>query len=165
MQAAAISAFGHYLDRIARLLDRIADADNPQTLLTARPAPGRFCAAEQLGIATGFAARGLCAVAGRETPDIGLPANLPELRAALATVRHAIGGISPADLSNRPVTHSAGQGTLTQPADEFLLHYALPNMLFHLSLAYAALASAGMTLGKADFDGLHTYAPGFSFPD
>ncbi|HEY9344578.1 MAG TPA: DUF1993 family protein, partial [Inquilinus sp.] len=40
----------------------------------------------------------------------------------------------------------------------FLLHYALPNLLFHIAMAYAILRHAGVDLGKQDFEGPPVYA-------
>lgn len=42
----------------------------------------------------------------------------------------------------------------------FLLHYALPNFYFHLSMAYAILRMSGVQLGKADYEGPPSYLSG-----
>ncbi|WP_343713144.1 DUF1993 domain-containing protein [Inquilinus sp.] len=39
----------------------------------------------------------------------------------------------------------------------FLLLYALPNLQFHIAMAYAILRQAGVALGKQDFEGPATY--------
>lgn len=39
----------------------------------------------------------------------------------------------------------------------FLLHYALPNLQFHIAMAYAILRHAGVALGKQDFEGPAVY--------
>ena len=36
---------------------------------------------------------------------------------------------------------------------------------FHLAMGCAPLRAAGVDAGEADVDGLHRYAPGFSFDD
>jgi hypothetical protein len=41
--------------------------------------------------------------------------------------------------------------------------FGMPNFLFHTSLAFAILRAQGVEIGKADFDGLHDYPPGFRF--
>ncbi len=46
---------------------------------------------------------------------------------------------------------------------EFLHLYGLPNFFFHLTMGYAALRAAGVRLGKADFDGFHSYPDDFRF--
>ncbi|WP_394827269.1 DUF1993 family protein [Pendulispora albinea] len=42
-------------------------------------------------------------------------------------------------------------------ARAFLLDYVLPNLYFHISIAYALLRSAGVDLGKGDFEGTPAY--------
>lgn len=44
------------------------------------------------------------------------------------------------------------------PANDYLLHYALPNFFFHTTTAYGILRYVGLPLGKADFDGYHAYS-------
>lgn len=39
----------------------------------------------------------------------------------------------------------------------FLLDYVLPNLYFHISVVYALLRSAGVKLGKQDFEGASSY--------
>ena len=57
----------------------------------------------------------------------------------------------------------AGFADIVLPADEYLNLYILPNFYFHFGMAYAIARSQGAPLGKGDFDGSHSYAPGFSF--
>jgi hypothetical protein len=52
---------------------------------------------------------------------------------------------------------------LEQTGAEFLHLYGIPNFFFHLTMGYAALRAAGVPLGKADFDGLHSYPADFRF--
>ena len=60
-------------------------------------------------------------------------------------------------------THRAGFAYLDQSAADYLHQFAIPNLWFHLSMAYAILRQAGADVGKADFDGLHSYPTGFAF--
>ena len=55
------------------------------------------------------------------------------------------------------MAHRAGEAALEQGAADYVARFALPNLLFHLAIAYAALRAGGVPLGKADFDGLHRY--------
>ncbi|KAK4132717.1 hypothetical protein BT67DRAFT_450864 [Trichocladium antarcticum] len=49
------------------------------------------------------------------------------------------------------------------PGDRYVLGYAIPNMFFHLSMAYAILRTKGVELGKADYIGpfVKDFFPGF----
>jgi hypothetical protein len=40
---------------------------------------------------------------------------------------------------------------------DFILYYMIPNFYFHVSIAYALLRSAGVPLGKGDFEGEPVY--------
>ena len=80
----------------------------------------------------------------------------------LAVARATMGGMRPDEFQgaeNRRIQHRAGIADLDQSAEDFLFLYGLPNFFFHLAMGYAALRAAGVTLGKADFDGFHAYPP------
>jgi hypothetical protein len=61
------------------------------------------------------------------------------------------------------IRHQAGFALLEQTGAEFLHLYGIPNFFFHLTMGYAALRAAGVPLGKADFDGFHSYPADFRF--
>ena len=112
-------------------------------------------AGQQFATAAGFSLRVACPLAGREVPN--LPAALAP---RLAVARATLGGMRPDEFlgaEDRRIRHSAGMADLDQSAGDFLYLYGLPNFFFHLTMGYAALRSAGVALGKADFDGLHAY--------
>ena len=155
LYSATVPVFRHYLDRVARMVDmagtealdhRIADA---------------FPARQQFATAAGFALRVACPLAGREVPD--LPAALGP---RLAVARAVLGAMKPAEFEGaeaRVIRHRAGFADLEQDGASFLHLYGMPNFLFHVTMGYAALRAAGVTLGKADFDGFHHYPEGFAF--
>ncbi|MEP4434332.1 MAG: DUF1993 family protein, partial [Hyphomicrobiales bacterium] len=65
--------------------------------------------------------------------------------------------------NQREIRHTAGMAELVQPAKDFVTLYAIPNFFFHLTMGYATLRSAGIEIGKGDFDGHHAYPSGFRF--
>ena len=88
------------------------------------------------------------------------------LKSRIGHATGQIGLLKPADFDGanaRIISHRAGFADLTQTAPDYLHQFALPNLWFHLTMAYATLRHAGVPLGKADFDGLHSYPAGFSF--
>ena len=102
-----------------------------------------------------------CPLAGREVPH--LPAALAP---RLAVVRALLGAMRPSEFEgaeDRVIRHEAGFAVLEQDGASFLHLYGIPNFFFHLTMGYAALRAAGMPLGKADFDGLHSYPADFRF--
>lgn len=152
---ASVPVFRHYLGRITEIVDRAGPA-----LLQARIADS-FPAGQQFGTAAGFAVRVACPLAGREVPH--LPAALAP---RLAVVRALLGAMRPVEFEGaeaRVIRHEAGFAALEQDGATFLHLYGIPNFFFHLTMGYAALRAAGMVLGKADFDGQHSYPADFRF--
>ncbi len=155
LYTASVPVFRHYLGRVQDIIEfagpealsvRIADA---------------FPAGQQFATAAGFALRVACPLAGREVP--GMP---QALAPRLAVVRATLGAMRPEEFAGaeaRLFRHVAGTAELEQGGEEFLYLYGLPNFFFHVTMGYAALRGAGIELGKADFDGLHSYPTGFRF--
>jgi uncharacterized protein len=155
MYQATVPVFRHYLARVAEMVEKAG----PEAL-EARIADA-FPAGQQFATAAGFAVRVACPLAGREVP------NLPQaLGPRLAVARAMLGAMTPADFTgaeDRIIRHHAGFAMLEQTASDFLHLYGLPNFFFHLTMGYATLRAAGVPLGKADFDGFHSYPPDFRF--
>lgn len=155
MYQASVPVFRHYLSRVSDIV-AVAGPD----ALDARIADS-FPARQQFATAAGFALRVTCPLAGREVPD------LPQaLGPRLAVARAMLGAMTPAEFEGaeaRVIRHQAGFALLEQTGAEFLHLYGIPNFFFHLTMGYAALRAAGVPLGKADFDGFHSYPADFRF--
>ena len=155
MYQASVPVFRHYLSRVSDIV-AVAGPD----ALDAQIADS-FPARQQFATAAGFALRIACPLAGREVPD------LPQgLGPRLAVARALLGSMTPADFEGaetRVIRHRAGFAELEQSGSDFLFLYGLPNFFFHLTMGYAALRAAGVPLGKADFDGFHSYPADFRF--
>ena len=155
LYAASVPVFRHYLGRVQ---DIVALA-GPEAL---RAQVGdAFPAGRQFATAAGFALRVACPLAGREVPD------MPQaLGPRLAVVRATLGAMRPDEFLGAEtlvIRHQAGFSELEQSASDFLHLYGAPNFFFHLTMGYAALRAAGVPLGKADFDGFHSYPAEFRF--
>lgn len=146
----------HYLSRVQHILHRVREEPDPAGLLESRLAPDIFETGLNFAIAIQFAARALCPPAGLEVGEIPDEFSCETLLRFHHEVADRIAGVSAADLT-RTVRHTAGEAVLEQAPADYVTRFALPNMIFHLSLAYAGLRHGGMRLGKADFDGLHIY--------
>ncbi len=155
MYQASVPVFRHYLSRVSDIV-AVAGPD----ALDAQIADS-FPARQQFATAAGFALRIACPLAGREVPD------LPQgLGPRLAVARALLGAMTPAEFEGaetRVIRHKAGFADLEQSGSDFLFLYGLPNFFFHLTMGYAALRAAGVPLGKADFDGFHSYPADFRF--
>jgi uncharacterized protein len=135
-------------------------------LLEARLASHMFNCAGQVRMAADFALRSTFPLAGLEPQRGEFGARLAGLRERLADAATQINGLTPQDFAGsetRIISHRAGFVDHNQTGPDYLYHFALPNLWFHLSMAYASLRMAGLPIGKADFDGLHAYPDGFSF--
>jgi len=153
--AASVPVFAHYLGRAAGIVARAGDRLDAQI-------GGAFPAGQQFATAAGFALRVACPLAGRAVPVLD-----GAVAERIARAQDVLAGLTPADFSGagtRLIVHRAGFADLHQTGADFLHLFGLPNFFFHLTMGYAALRAAGMPLGKADFDGFHTYPPRFAFP-
>ena len=155
MYQASVPVFRHYLSRVSDIV-AVAGPDALDASIA-----DSFPARQQFSTAAGFALRVACPLAGREVPD------LPQgLGPRLAVARAMLGAMTPAEFegaASRIIRHRAGFAELQQTGAEFLHLYGIPNFFFHLTMGYAALRAAGVPLGKADFDGLHSYPADFRF--
>lgn len=154
---ATVQAVKHYLRQTLCLLVTLSDQDQQEKLLNTRLAPDMFTTGFNFAVAIQFAARALCPPAGMSLPNIPNKLTCDTLIAFQNEVETLINPIG-TDAFLETVTHVAGEAELTQNTPDYVARFALPNMIFHMSLAYATLRQNGVALGKADFDGLHTYS-------
>lgn len=159
---ATVPVLRHYLGRLDAIVAKATDED-----LDARLAEDIFPAGTQFRTAQNFVLRAIFPLLGRDVPKLqNLGGTRDILSARSDEIRALIAPLGPADFDGAPerqVTHTAGQADLTQTGTDYALRFALPNFFFHLSLGYATLRARGVQIGKADYDDLHVYAPGFRF--
>lgn len=148
----ALKSALHALDRAEALL-AIAVAHD---LLAARLAPDMWTLRQQLFSAIGFSRRTVLPLQGTAPDRVEPDLTEDGLRAAIFAARAEIAA-SDGPTPDR-IAHLAGEATLDQSPEDYLGTFALPNLWFHLSMAYAILRAAGVEMGKADFDGLHAYS-------
>lgn len=162
LYTASVPVFQHYLTRIEGLMTH-ATPDH----LTRRLAPDMFPLGQQMATAMRLSLRVSYPLAGRAVPqDVAAGTDAAGLRERLAVTRAALGGLAPGEFAGaegRTITHVAGFSELEQNGADFLHLFGMPNFLFHTGMAFAILRANGAAIGKADFDGLHDYPPGFSF--
>ena len=125
--------------------------------LGSRLAPDMFTLSRQVQIAADFGKGPIARLAGVELPKYDdsettfaeLVARIDKTLAFIGTFRpEQIDGQEDRDIeltiAGKPV-HLKGQ--------PYLLHFALPNFYFHMSMAYAILRHNGVAVGKRDFVG------------
>ncbi len=164
---ATVPVFRHYVTQIDRLLSALPG--DPTGLLERRLAEAGFTAGEHLHTAQGFVLRTVFPLLGREIPALSTErADADGLIRRCQDLRDILDGLTPEGFGaavGRVVSHTAGMAELRQSVDDYVTLYAVPNFFFHLTMAYATLRQAGVDIGKADFDGQHSYPKGFRFPD
>lgn len=166
LHAASVPVFKQMLNSMSNLLTKAeehAAAKNidPNSYLQARLYPDMFPLIRQVQIAGDFA-RGVSArLAGLEVPkvDDSLAITFADLRAMLAESVAFIDGIAAEkingqearDIVLRPGTPKERQFN----AQDYLLHFGLPQFLFHVTTTYAILRHNGIEVGKRDFMGTY----------
>lgn len=154
--AALCHAIKAYVGRATHVLEIVAKQPDPDALLAKKLAEDTFSTAMHMAVAIGYAARALCPPAGVQLPPFPDTQHLADLQTYAADVARHIADITHENLT-QDVSHRAGEAELHHDPATYIARYAYPNMIFHLSMAYAGLRHAGVTIGKADFDGLHIY--------
>jgi hypothetical protein len=161
-----VPVFARYLHQLQGFLAKAAAhcvlQGTPDTaLLQARIAPDMLPLAVQVEIAVNFVYRACAPLAGQPVPPSGEHReSLARLQARVAAAQAFLQTLKPEDFAQsaqRTIHDPAGQTMVTLDGSTFLLHYALPNFFFHLSMVYALLRQHGLPLSKSDFDGWHVY--------
>lgn len=165
---AAVPPLARGLARLDAALARAEAELGPKMpgALAQRPAPGMFPAGQQAATAIQLTLRIACPLAGQRPPELRGPLDASGLALRIAEARAHLDALDPAAFdgaATRIIRFQAGLADLELPGAVFLNDFGLPNFYFHLAMTHVALKQAGATLGKADFDGLHDYPPGFTF--
>ncbi|HLY52210.1 MAG TPA: DUF1993 domain-containing protein [Steroidobacteraceae bacterium] len=162
MHAMSVEVFTRTLGNLSALLEKgLAHAQQrkfePSVLLNARLAPDMFPLTRQVQIACDVAKTAVARLAGQEPPRFpDNEASFEELHARIArTIDYlkSVPASAVADTETRDITLTAGGRTLEFKGLEFLQHWAIPNVFFHATTAYAILRHNGVELGKRDFLG------------
>jgi len=169
----------HSLDRTAHLL-RIAQrhlstdgAPSHSALLAARLAPDMLHLAHQVEVLADGAVGSVALLAGADHAATGKVFNRGEDLLPLLpwrTLDDALDRIATAQREAQALVTSAhwvqpdAVLTVRRPGNArqfvaitFAERYAVPNVLFHLSMVYALLRANGVPIGKADFGGPDPY--------
>ena len=153
--------------RALRNLDAILDKTaasaearkiDPAVLLQSRLAPDMFPLLRQVQIASDFCKGPLARLSGMENPrHEDNESTIPELKARLAKALAFVNSVPESALDgceDRDLKIPAGPDrTLEFKGIDYLLGFAIPNLNFHLAMAYAILRHNGVEIGKSDYIG------------
>ena len=130
---------------------------DPSVFVVARLAPDMFAFARQVQIATDMAKGGIGRLAGVEIPKYeDTETTLEALQERLAKTIAFIEGVPAASIEgtdDKTIVITAGPRELTFTGQTYLLHWVLPNVIFHVTTAYDILRHNGVPVGKRDFLG------------
>lgn len=162
MYQACVPPLTRVLNNLAGVLDKAAaHAEarkiDPAVLLGSRLYPDMFPFSRQVQIASDNAKGSAARLAGMDPPRYeDTEGTFPELVARVARTVDFLATFQPGQIDGsegRTITLTMRHGTLSFPGQVYLLDYALPNVYFHATTAYAILRHNGVELGKQDFLG------------
>jgi len=162
VHAMSVDVFTHALGNLSALLEKgVANARErkfePAVLLGARLAPDMLPLTRQVQIACDVAKNSVARLAAQEPPRFpDTEASFEELHARIARTIDYLRGVPASALEGaetRDIKLPSGDRTLEFKGLEFLERWAIPNVFFHITTAYAILRHNGVDIGKRDFLG------------
>jgi hypothetical protein len=162
MYTASVPVMKQMLGSLSAVLDKgmaFAEAKkiDPSVLLDSRLAPDMFALARQVQIATDQAKGCIARLAGVEMPKYpDDETTFDELKTRIAKTiafieSHPAAAIDGTEDKTITLTLRAGERHFT--GQSYLLHWALPQVIFHVVTAYDILRHNGVDVGKRDFIG------------
>jgi uncharacterized protein len=159
--SASLPVFTTALTNLLYCLDK-AEANatlrkfSPDVFCTLRLAPDMLPFTSQIRIACDAAKNGTARLAAIEAPKFeDNESTFAELKARVAKTLAWLATVQPSQIDGREaidITFPVGrEATRTLSGEAYLKHWAMPNVFFHVTTAYALLRQAGVDLGKADY--------------
>jgi uncharacterized protein len=161
--AVTVDLFANSLSNLSVLLEKgLAHATarkfDPSVLVNARLAPDMFPLSRQVQIACDIAKNSVARLAGIEPPRFeDNEKTIDELRARISRTVDYLKGIPTSSFEgaeDRDIKVPAGPDKfLDFKGLDFIGGWAIPNVFFHITAAYAILRHNGVDVGKRDFLG------------
>ena len=125
--------------------------------LGSRLYPDMFPLSRQVQIAADFGKGPIARLAGVELPKYDdTEMTFAALAARIDKTLAFIGTFKPEQIDgqeDRDINLTIAGNPVTLKGQPYLMHFALPNLYFHMSMAYAILRHNGVEVGKRDFVG------------
>lgn len=162
MYALSAEVFSRTLGNLSQILAKGAESAaqrqfEPAVLLAARLAPDMLPLTRQVQIASDIAKNSVARLAAQEPPRFeDNEGTFEELAARIARTIDYLNSVPPSALEGsetRDIKVPVRDRTLEFKGLEFLQHWAIPNVFFHVTTAYDILRHNGVELGKRDFLG------------
>jgi hypothetical protein len=143
------------LDKTQAYID--AKKIGPAALLQFRLFPDMLNLTRQIQIATDTAKGVVARLAGVDIPTYeDNETSVAELQARIANTIAFIEGFTPAQIDgteDKAIVTKRGDKETHYTGMQFLLGHAIPNVYFHVSIAFAILRHNGVEIGKRDYLG------------
>ena len=162
MYGASVPVFVKMLGNLSKLLDKgkafcEAKKIDPSVLLGMRLAPDMFPLTTQVQIATQHVHWACALLAGHERPTLEKPEKtFEELQQRIKTAIDFAQSFTAAQIDGseeRDIKLVLPLRTIEFKGQGYLNHFAMPNLYFHTTTAYAIMRHAGVPIGKLDFVG------------
>ena len=162
MYSASVPAFARMLGNLRAILEKgaahaAAKKFDPAVLVNGRLAPDMFALARQIQIATDAVKGCVSRLAGVEIPKYeDTEATLPDLIARLDKTIAYVKTFKPAQIDGteeKAIVIKSPRGDLNFNGQQYLVHFVLPNLYFHVTTAYNILRHNGVEIGKQDYLG------------
>ena len=162
MSQASLPVFEVGLNALGAILDK-ADAFarvkkiDPSVLVAWRLAPDMFALGRQVQIATDQVKNGSARLAGIDPPRFeDDETSIEQLKARIAKTLDFVKTLDREKIdasADREITFPLGPRKGRMKGGDYLNHFVLPNVYFHITAAYLILRHCGVELGKMDFIG------------
>ena len=144
----------HFLDKAQAFVEE--KKCDPAALTQYRLAPDMLPFTRQVLIACDAAKNGVARISGVEAPKLeDNEVTIAELKARVQKTLDYLKSVPASKLDgteSKEITFPSGRDTTrTMPCEAYLKHVMLPNMFFHVTMAYAILRHNGVDLGKKDY--------------
>lgn len=161
MSSVSLPVFVRMLTNLDHMLDKAqAFVDSrkcdPAALTQFRLAPDMLPFTRQILIACDASKNAVARLSGVAAPRFDdTETTLPELKERIHKTLAYLATVSAESLDGteaKEITFPVGKdATRTMQGEDYLKHWALPNLFFHVTTAYAMLRHNGVDLGKADY--------------
>lgn len=149
------TSFGDMLGTLDHLVDKTMEAGLSDDVLAAKLTEDMFPLELQFRVALNQILLALNQVGGQTLPlEEESYASLGEIKERIAAVRAYLDAADPADWApgDAEIDLTLPNGVrFLMSTKEYLRDWILPNFYFHMTMAYALLRHAGLSVGKMDF--------------
>jgi len=162
MHAMSVDIFSPLLSNLSVILEKglthaSARKFDPNVLVGSRLAPDMLPLSRQVQIACDVAKNSVARLAAQDPPRFeDTEKTVEELRARIGRTLDYLKSMPSSALEGseeRDIKVPAGERTLEFKGLAFLQRWAIPNVFFHITTAYAILRHNGVEIGKRDYLG------------